>query len=387
MMPVFKQRIQEALSLREAQGLTRSPVVLERVKEQVIASNQGQAINFSSNDYLGLASSKELADAWQQGIRLYGCGSGASPLVTGFSPAHARLTDQLCEWLGFEGAVLFNSGFSANQAVLLTLLEKDDVVLQDKLNHASLIEAGMLSTATVRRFKHNDLGHLQRLLPEKEDTLVVTEGVFSMDGDAAPLAQMMQQTKDRAWLMVDDAHGLGVWGPDGRGSCARAGISPDILVVTFGKGAGISGAAVLASHVVTEYLLQFARHYVYSTAMPAAQAYALSHSLTMLQTQSWRREHLAELNQAYCEATSHLPGYVATETPIKPFIVGDNIQAMEWSHSLKEKGFWTTAIRPPTVPKGSARLRITLNASHTTEQVFALGRVLESLYEEALNDE
>lgn len=377
----FRSRVQEALLKRETLGLTRSLQVLEGGNQVSTQCGETEFINFSSNDYLGLASDKALTSAWQAGLDIYGAGSGASPLVTGFSAAHASLERSLCEWLGYERAVLFGSGFSANQALLFTLMHKDDLLLQDKLNHASLMEAGVLCQATMKRFKHNDVLHLSQLLSGDQNALVVTEGVFSMDGDISLLKEIHQLTRNNAWLMVDDAHGVGVLGEDGAGSCNAAGIQPEILVVTFGKAFGLSGAAILCSEEVGNYLTQFARHHVYSTAIPPAQAYAITHAVGMIQTQQWRREKLHELSQVYDELLQSIDGYVATSTPIKPFILGKSQQALNVARQLKDKGFWMTAIRPPTVPEGSARLRITLAANHSIKDISALASALAQCME------
>lgn len=377
----FRARVQGALLERETLGLTRSLQVLEGGNQVSTQCGDTEFINFSSNDYLGLASDKALTSAWQAGLDIYGAGSGASPLVTGFSAAHASLESSLCEWLGFDRAVLFGSGFSANQALLFTLMHKEDLLLQDKLNHASLMEAGMLCQATMKRFKHNDILHLSQLLSGDQNALVVTEGVFSMDGDISPLKEIHQLTRNNAWLMVDDAHGVGVLGEDGAGSCNAAGIHPEILVVTFGKAFGLSGAAILCSEEMGNYLTQFARHHVYSTAIPPAQAYAITHAVGMIQTQQWRREKLHELSQVYDELLQSVDGYVATSTPIKPFILGKSRQALNVARQLKDKGFWMTAIRPPTVPEGSARLRITLTANHSIKDISALASALAQCME------
>ncbi|WP_261893827.1 8-amino-7-oxononanoate synthase [Vibrio cyclitrophicus] len=376
-MPLFKSRIKSALAHRREQGLTRQLKVLENSNSPLLNSEGSNFINFSSNDYLGLANDPELVDAWQTGLSQYGAGSAASPLVTGFSPAHLNLEAQLCEWLGFERAILFSSGFSANQALLFSLLEKDDSLLQDKLNHASLMEAGMLSPATMKRFKRNDTQHLESLLSQSPQSLVVTEGVFSMDGDQAPLSQIFNLTHQYdSWLVVDDAHGIGVLGDKGAGSCSAAQISPDILVVTFGKAFGLSGAAILCSLEVGDYLTQFARHHVYSTAMPPSQAVALSHACQMIQTQEWRREKLMKLGAIYAEEMSGVKGFIDTQTPIKPFVIGEAQAALSVAEELKRKQVWVTAIRPPTVPKGTARLRITLTANHSEDQIHQLTRSL-----------
>ncbi|ADT86740.1 8-amino-7-oxononanoate synthase [Vibrio furnissii] len=380
-MPAFNSRIHQALADRDQQGLRRSLQVLERSNQTLLAQRGQRYINFSSNDYLGLASDTALAHAWQQGLSLYGCGSGASPLVTGFSEAHQTLERTLCEWLGFERAVLFGSGFSANQALLFTLLQKGDLLLQDKLNHASLMEAGLLSSAQMKRFQHNDVAHLTRLLNEQVTTLVVTEGVFSMDGDQAPLADIQAALGSNAWLAVDDAHGVGVLGERGAGSCQAAGIKPQVLVVTFGKAFGLSGAAILCDAALGDYLTQFARHHVYSTAMPPAQAHALTHAAGMIQSEAWRRDKLVELSALYHELLCDVPGFVATQTPIKPFVLGSAQRALHIASAMRDAGLWMTAIRPPTVPSGSARLRITLTAHHTPQHIQQMADTLKQCVE------
>lgn len=382
MKQAFNQRISFALTQRKQAGLNRSRTVIEQGNQSRLVVDGQSYINFSGNDYLGLAGSAELTQAWQQGLSLYGSGSGASPLVTGYSKPHADLESQLAEWLGFDCALLFNSGFSANQAVLFSLLEKGDTLLQDKLNHASLMEAGILSPADMKRFKHNDIYHLAKLLivSDNSPSLVVTEGVFSMDGDLSPLSDIAKVTKENnAWLMVDDAHGCGVLGSNGRGCCDFYQVTPDILVVTFGKGFGLSGAAVLCNQECGDYLAQFARHHVYSTAMPPAQAHALSHSLSMIQQQEWRREKLKELNQQFESELTGFSGAVKTDTPIKPIIIGETGAAMTLSAVLKNQGLWTTAIRPPTVPTGTARLRITLSVNHSQQDIKQLTQAITEL--------
>jgi 8-amino-7-oxononanoate synthase len=384
-MPAFNSRIKEALATRQSQGLTRTLRPVLSGNQVDIEYNGCRFLNFSNNDYLGLANDAELVRYWQQGLTRYGAGSGASPLVTGFSSAHKKLEHQLCEWLGYERAILFNSGFSANQAVLFTLLKKGDHLLQDRLNHASLMEAGVLSNASMTRFKHNDITHLSQCLDSDVPTLVVTEGVFSMDGDRAPLENIAQvlQTHTNTSLMVDDAHGIGVLGPDGSGSCRLSGIHPELLVVTFGKAFGMSGAAIMCRAEMGDYLTQFARHHVYSTAMPPAQAYALSHAIKIIQSQQWRRDKLLELQHIYQSYLGHLPNYIETVTPIKPFLMGGTEKALKAAEAMRQLGIWLTAIRPPTVPVGSSRLRITLTAAHSIEQVktlcIGLNRIMEDL--------
>ncbi len=377
MMPLFNQRMADAIASREQQGLARKIAALDGGNSTSLRFENQHYVNFSSNDYLGLATDPDLALAWQQGIDIYGCGSGASPLVTGFSYAHQALEERLCDWLGYDRAILFSSGFSANQAMLFSLLEKHDLVLQDRLNHASLMEAGQMCNATMKRFRHNDIAHLTQQIDG--NTLVVTEGVFSMDGDQAPLREIAQVTQGKAWLAVDDAHGIGVLGQQGRGSCNHAGIKPQLLVVTFGKAFGLSGAAILCDELTGNYLTQYARHHVYSTAMPPAQAHALHRAVDMIASQQWRRDKLAELNDCFNQHLADAPGHIHTNTPIKPYLIGDASQAVTLTHLLRERGLWLTAIRPPTVPQGKARLRITLTANHTTKQVKQLAESIYSL--------
>ncbi|PQJ45763.1 8-amino-7-oxononanoate synthase [Vibrio campbellii] len=377
-MPAFKSRIESALADRKAQGLNRSMNVVFSGNQSILEYEGRRYINFSSNDYLGLANDQALVRAWQQGLSVYGSGSGASPMVTGFSAAHSNLEAALTEWLGYERAILFGSGFSANQALLFTLLEKSDVLIQDRLNHASLMEAGMLSPAKMKRFKHNDIAHLKSLLSSEDNHLVVTEGVFSMDGDCAPLADIAEVTRSHdAWFAVDDAHGIGVLGESGGGSCELAKVKPELLIVTFGKAFGMSGAAILCDHATGDFLTQFARHHVYSTAIPPAQAYALTHAVAMIQEQSWRREKLTELNEVYRDGLQDLDGFVETQTSIKPFMIGESELALQVASACRQNGIWVTAIRPPTVPKGTSRLRITLTANHTNEQVKTLSMALK----------
>ncbi|UFN70601.1 8-amino-7-oxononanoate synthase [Vibrio alginolyticus] len=377
-MPAFKSRIESALADRKAQGLNRSMNVVFSGNQSILEYEGRRYINFSSNDYLGLANDQALVRAWQQGLSVYGSGSGASPMVTGFSAAHSNLEAALNEWLGYERAVLFGSGFSANQALLFTLLEKSDVLIQDRLNHASLMEAGALSPAKMKRFKHNDIEHLSSLISAEGNNLVVTEGVFSMDGDCAPLADIAEVVRSHdAWFAVDDAHGIGVFGQSGGGSCELAAVKPEILIVTFGKAFGMSGAAILCDHATGDFLTQFARHHVYSTAMPPAQAYALTHAVSMVQEQSWRREKLTELSEVYRDSLSDVEGFVETQTSIKPFVIGESDLALRVAGACRQNGIWVTAIRPPTVPKGTSRLRITLTANHTNEQVKTLSMALK----------
>ncbi|VEB67288.1 8-amino-7-oxononanoate synthase [Providencia rustigianii] len=339
-------------------------------------------LNFSSNDYLGLSQNAKVIAAWQQGAQEYGVGSGGSGHITGYTNAHKDLEQQLAEWLGYPKALLFISGFAANHALISALMTHEDRILADKLSHASLLEGAMHSQAQLRRFSHNSVSSLEKLIskPFSSKTLVITEGVFSMDGDSAPLDELDTVAHSHgAWLMVDDAHGIGVRGRQGRGSCDEYGIKPDILVVTFGKAFGASGAAVLCDKSTADFLIQAARHLIYSTSMPPAQAVALSAAVQQIQQADAARAQL-QSNIHHFRNNIDLPDMqlVDSMTAIQPLIVGDNAKSLQLSKFLRNKGIWVQAIRPPTVPPDSARLRITLSAAHHQEDV---DKLLEALHE------
>lgn len=390
---VLTRRYQDELTVRQQQGLWRQS------GDNAVAESWR---NFAGNDYLGLAQDPRLVKKAQQHLERWGVGATASPVVSGFTAAHQSLCDQLCDWLGYPQAILFNSGFAANQALLFTLLGKDDALFQDKLNHASLIEAGLLSPATQRRFRHNDMAHLRQLLAKQiqpSASLIVSEGVFSMDGDVSPtesLAAIANQSG--ALWALDDAHGIGVLGQEGEGSISR-GARPDILIVTFGKALGVAGAAVLASPTIIDYLRQFARHYVYSTAMPPAQAALIEDAIRLARTEHWRREilsahaeQLAQGLQDWLETDSAFephsfsthsldkqpfPQLLATPSPIKPLIIGDLAALQLVNHALMKAHIRVGAIRPPTVPANTARLRISLSAQHQKTDITALIEALK----------
>lgn len=379
----WQQRIATALDKRRASDSFRTRLAHEQGSGRYLISGGKQHLNFSSNDYLGLSQHPQIVRAWQQGVQTYGTGSGGSGHVAGYSVVHQQLENELAQWLGYPRALLFISGFAANQAIIAAMMQKTDRILADKLSHASLLEAAMHSPAQLRRFAHNDVASLSNLLSLdcKGQQMVVTEGVFSMDGDRAPLSDIEQATRNAGgWLMVDDAHGIGVLGDEGRGSCFEQQINPDLLIITFGKAFGISGAAVLCREDTADYLLQFARHLIYSTAMPPAQACALLKSLDVVRTGDGLREQLRVNIADFRSGAAGLPLKMGTsQTAIQPLIVGDNSRTLQLAIRMQERGFWLTAIRPPTVPAGSARLRVTLNASHSPQDINAL---LEALYAE-----
>ena len=368
--------LQTELNERAQQGLLRQRQTLQSGQGRYITLNDRRYLNFSSNDYLGLAAKPFLIKAWQEGLDRWGAGSGASPLVTGYTDAHAKLEQTLAEWLQVESVLLFSTGFGANQAVIKALLQKDHIQYQDRLNHASLQEAGAQSPAKMLRFRHNDMAHLASMLQPRSG-LIMSEGVFSMDGDQAPCQQLADLAKQsNNWLMLDDAHGIGVLGEQGRGTLSQQGVAPDrvhIRMATFGKALGVAGAFVGGSRQFTDYLVNFARDYVYSTHMPPAQAHAISAAVAWVKQADAERAHLQALIQQFKAGISDL-GLVAGEssTAIQPLIIGDADKAVAVANKLRERGLWITAIRPPTVPKGTARLRITLTAAHQPSDISLL---------------
>jgi 8-amino-7-oxononanoate synthase len=377
----WPERVAAALALRRKSQTLRVRTPVRQGCGRFLTRGEQRWRNFSSNDYLGLSQHPAVVAAWQEGARRYGVGSGGSGHITGYSEAHRRLELRLAQWLGYPRALLFISGFAANHAVISALAQRGDRFIADRLSHASLLEAVSQSQAELRRFAHNSTAALRHMLekPCTGQRLVITEGVFSMDGDSVPLAAIAASTREAgAWLLVDDAHGAGVTGEGGRGSCAQAGVTPELLIVTFGKAFGVSGAAVLCSEALADYLLQFARHLIYSTAMPPAQAQAISAALEILAGEEGEtlRARLQDNIQRLRNGAAALP-LAASPTAIQPLIVGDNAVALALADSLRERGFWVNAIRPPAVSPGSARLRLTLSAAHCPEDIDAL---LEALH-------
>ncbi|MBD8163051.1 8-amino-7-oxononanoate synthase [Erwinia persicina] len=377
----WSQRLTQALSARRQRGQYR----------QRHASQQGDArrlrvagtdyLNFSANDYLGLSHDPGIVRAWQHGAERYGVGAGGSTHVTGYRAPQADLEEALADWLGYDRSLLFMSGFSANQAVIAAMLAKNDRIFADKLCHASLLEAASLSPATLRRFAHNQPGALATLLAGDTpgETLVVTEGIFSMDGDRAPLAALHALSqRSGSWLLVDDAHGVGVCGEQGRGSGWQQGVKAELLIVTFGKAFGVSGAALLCDDDTAEYLLQFARHLIYSTAMPPAQVCAIHAALHAVRQGDDLRKTLTEHIRYFRQHAEGLSWPLsASDSAIQPLIVGEEQAALGLSQHLRERGCWVSAIRPPTVPPGTSRLRITLSAAHRRDDI---DQLLEALY-------
>lgn len=371
------------LAQQRQDHLYRHRRVVEGPQSVEIKVDGKEYVSFCSNDYLGLASHPQLVKAMQQGAERYGVGSGASHLITGHSHAHHALEQELAEFTGRQRALLFSTGYMVNLGTVAALLDRHDSVFEDKLNHASLIDAGRLSDARLLRYAHADIGSLSSQLDSSDAStkLIVTDGVFSMDGDLAPLPELVKVSQQHnAMLMVDDAHGLGVIGKHGGGSPEHFGLDSDqvpILVGTLGKAFGTFGAFVAGSDDLIETLIQKARSYIYTTALPPAVAEATRAALQLVKTESWRREHLTSLIKRFRNGAAQQGlALMPSSTPIQPLVVGEAEQAIAVSNALLDKGFLITAIRPPTVPDGSARLRITLSAAHSEDHV---DRLLEAL--------
>lgn len=341
-------------------------------------------LSFCSNDYLGLANHPQLIAALQQGAAQWGAGAGAAHLLGGHSGPHHALEQQLAAFAGKPAALLFSTGYMANLGVVQALTGKGDTVFADKLNHASLNDAMLLSRATVRRYRHGDLVQLAQLLAEHGGgrKLIISDAVFSMDGDIAALPALLALCEQYdAWLLVDDAHGFGVLGERGHGTLSHFGLaSPRIIyMATLGKAAGVFGAFVAAEQVVVDTLLNHARSYVYTTATPPALSVALMQSLQLIAQGDSQRAHLYQLIAQLREGMAGLSwSLMPSDTAIQPLLIGDNRQVLALSEGLRERGLWVAAVRPPTVPQGTARLRITLSAAHTEGDV---ERLLEALHE------
>ncbi|MGG5873508.1 8-amino-7-oxononanoate synthase [Pseudomonas peli] len=372
------------LAERRTANLYRQRPLLESPQGPLVTVDGRQLLAFCSNDYLGLANHPQVIEAWRAGAEKWGVGGGASHLVIGHSTPHHQLEEALAEFTGRPRALLFSTGYMANLGAVTALVGRDDTVLEDRLNHASLLDAGLLSGARFSRYLHSDAVSLSsRLRKANGNTLVVTDGVFSMDGDLADLPALCGEARLKgAWVMVDDAHGFGPLGATGGGIVEHFGLGVNdvqVLVGTLGKAFGTAGAFVAGSEELIETLVQFARPYIYTTSQPPALACATLKSLELLRSEHWRREHLQALIKRFREGAQAIGlELMDSATPIQPILIGDSGRAMQLSQMLRERGLLVTAIRPPTVPAGSARLRVTLSASHSLEQLELL---LEALAE------
>ena len=370
----LEQKLAQQLEQKKLQSLYRTHKVLQSPQCITPIIDCKKVLSFNSNDYLGLANHPALKKAFIDAANEYGVGSGSAHLVCGHHAYHQQLEEQLAAKTGYPKALLFSTGYMANLAIG-SLLSRHDTLFQDKLNHASLIDSGTLSAAKVKRYKHLDIDQCETQLKQAEHhKLVMTDSVFSMDGDQADLSHLSQIClSNNATLMIDDAHGFGVLGATGAGSCEESQLSHKdipIYMATLGKAMGSFGAFIAASDTIIDALIHLARPYVYTTAMPAAQAAASLAALNLLNDEAWRRDTLNSNILYFRQCAEHcdLP-LMDSKTAIQPIVLGDNHLTMNASQQLWDKGLLVSAIRPPTVPEGSARLRITLCAEHTHQHI------------------
>ncbi|MEE9352721.1 MAG: 8-amino-7-oxononanoate synthase [Thiotrichaceae bacterium] len=377
-------KIKKWLDERKAQFLYRVPKKTSSPQQTRMVVDGKKVLSFCSNDYLGLANHPRIIETLVSATHQYGVGSGASHLVSGHSVEHDLLEQELAEFTGRDAALLFSTGYMANLGIISALMEQGDAVFQDKLNHASLIDGSLLSSAQLIRYRHNDMSILEKKLkahPAK-NKMLLSDGVFSMDGDCADISSLVALSQQqKAWLMIDDAHGFGVLGKQGAGLLEESSTTQDevpLLMATLGKAVGVSGAFVAGSYDHIDYLKQTARTWMYSTAMPPALAAASRESLNIIKQEAWRREKLFELIALFKQGAKER-GFdlLASDTAIQPVLVGNSELAMATSQELFEKGILVTAIRPPTVPKHTDRLRITLSANHEREDILSLLNNLE----------
>ncbi len=383
-------RLKADLQKRSEQGLYRRRLVMESAQSVETQINGQKLLSFCSNDYLGLANHPLIKQAFKDATDRFGVGSGSAHLVNGHSQLHHDCERKLAEFTGRERALLFSTGYMANLAITAALLSRNDYVFQDKLNHASLIDSAQLSRAKFLRYAHNDLAQLQQQLnqaqQDKPDArrLIMTDAVFSMDGDFADIKQMARLAEQSdSWLMIDDAHGFGVLGRTGAGLCEAENLSQKqvpVLMATLGKAVGVSGAFVAGSDVLIETLIQRARSYIFTTASPPAVSAAVMKSIDLIKQEAWRREKLQH-NIDYFKQQAALLGIVLmpSDSAIQPVVIGDNHACLSMSQQLFDQGVHVAAIRPPTVPDGSARLRITLSAAHEFSHIDRLLKTLSGL--------
>lgn len=389
MPPSLEQALRQRLAERQALNRYRVRPVVQSPQQPDIQVDGRTLINFCSNDYLGLANHPKVIETFQKAAARYGVGSGASHLVCGHSQEHHLLEEELAAFTGRPRALLFSTGYMANLGVVNALIGRGDAVFEDRLNHASLLDAGLLSGARFQRFRHNDVVQLREQLQASDarHKMILVDGVFSMDGDLAPLPELAQLAQEfDAWLMVDDAHGLGSLGATGGGCLEHFGLTQaevPILMGTLGKAFGSFGAFVAGSEALIESLVQFARPYIYTTALPPAVAAASRAALRLVQEASERRVHLQNLVECFREGVAELGlPLEPSVSAIQPLIVGDDALALRLADKLKQRGFWVSAIRPPTVPEGTARLRFTFSAAHSLAQVESLVAALGESWRE-----
>ena len=377
--PDLLARLADAQAQRERADLLRRIRTVEEADGPRIVIGGNALLNFASNDYLGLAQHPALRAALVRGVTEWGVGATAAHLLGGHRREHEALEEKLAQWTGRERALLFSTGYMANLGVLSALLGDGDICVQDKLNHACLIDGARLAGCELKRFVHADVDSARRQLQSRPDVaaLLASDGIFSMDGDVAPLRELATLCKsEHATLMIDDAHGLGVHGDEGSGSVSAAKLTQDdvpVLMATLGKSIGVCGAFIAGSATLIDGLVQFARTHIFTTAPPPALAAAASAAIDIARFESWRREKLHTLIAHFRHgAAAHAIPLLSSSTPIQPVLIGSSAQALEVSRRLEANGFFVPAIRPPTVPNGEARLRVTLSAAHSESEVEGL---------------
>lgn len=375
--------IHQKLQQQTAQSRYRQRFCVEKMSGQNIIVNGETYLNFSSNDYLGLNQHPDIEKSFQQGIDTFGLCSTGSNLITGFHKSHQALEETLCEWLNKESCLLFTSGFTANQGFLQAVGQPDTQFLLDKLSHASLIDGALGSDATSRRFLHNDLTQLDTLLTKSDavNNLIVSEGVFSMDGDQAPISALsILAKKHNAWLYIDDAHSLGVIGEHGEGSTSfETEQKIDVVMATFGKALATSGAFIACSTELKEYLVNYCRHYIYTTALSPAIATATNTSIQLIQKEQWRRQKIQSLSELFISLLDCDVEVLPTESSIHALVIGDENKTLAIAEKMKKHGYWLTAIRPPTVKANSSRLRVTICANHNVNNIRGLASALNKV--------
>ena len=367
----------------------------ERKRSSLYRSRNGTdfnlRLNFSTNDYLGLAHHPEVIKSCEEGLKKYGVGSGAAQLLGGYSSAHRALEEELANFLGYEQVLLFSTGYMANVGVITALFDnKDTAIFLDRLSHASLTDGVRYSSAMYKRYRHLDMEDLIKHLnyATKKYRLIISEGVFSMDGDMVPLPELISIAKEKnCWFILDDAHGIGVLGDKGKGVMNHYGMTSNdvkILVGTFGKALGTFGGFVAGSKAIIDSLVQFARTYIYTAALPLAIIEATRASLKSIQKEGWRRDYLKGLIKRFKQGAGQLDlPLLPSGTPIQPLVIGDHNHAEKVFLSLKQKGILVALVRPPTVPANTSRLRISLTANHTEEDIdhllFALDQAINGV--------
>lgn len=383
------QQIKKWLEERKNQSLYRSVKITSSPQQPRMTVDHQEVTSFCSNDYLSLANHPRVKNAFIKAVQRYGVGSGSAHLVNGHSQEHDLLEQELAEFTGRESALLFSTGYMANLGAVAAFMDRGDAIFEDRLNHASLIDSCLMSRAKLIRYPHNNIERLeQKIIASKvENKMLLTDGVFSMDGDQAKLPELIKLSQQyKAWLMVDDAHGFGVLGKTGAGIVEEASASQSevpLLMATLGKAAGTSGAFIAGKQDHIEYLKQTARTWIYTTAMPAAIAAASRESIRLIKNDSWRREKLIDLVGLFKQGAKERGiNLLPSNSAIQPVLVGDSRSAMMFSNKLLSKNILVTAIRPPTVPENMARLRITFSTSHNNKDITLLLESLDSCLEE-----